>query len=177
MDNAARCVEFNHVAIQSLRARESDHRAEFRGTTRGQIAGEPEGIGVASKYFDSPQRRLQSILSGATSAGNNAAQRFGHDKRANRARFRTRTGIRSFAACCGTHLFLEDSKESDNIDFTIASLDDRSSFAPRKVIWLEDKLPWGCDRRVDSVIPENAEEQLNRGSSPASGYNGKTCSP
>ena len=31
--------------------------------------------------------------------------------------------IRSFAACCGTHLFFEDTKESDMIDFTIASLD------------------------------------------------------
>ena len=32
--------------------------------------------------------------------------------------------IRSFAGCCGTHLFFEDSKDSDTIDVTIASLDD-----------------------------------------------------
>src|SRR5437016_12789758 len=38
--------------------------------------------------------------------------------------------IRSFAACCGTHLFFEDSKELENIDVTIASLDDPASFAP-----------------------------------------------
>jgi len=50
--------------------------------------------------------------------------------------------IRSFAACCGTHLFFEDTKDSDTIDVTIASLDDPASFAPQKVIWLEDKLPW-----------------------------------
>ena len=50
--------------------------------------------------------------------------------------------IRSFAACCGTHLFFEDSKDSDTIDFTIASLDDPTPFAPTKAIWLEDKLPW-----------------------------------
>jgi len=50
--------------------------------------------------------------------------------------------IRSFAACCGTHLFFEDSKDSDTIDFTIASLDDPTPFAPTKVIFLEDKLPW-----------------------------------
>jgi len=50
--------------------------------------------------------------------------------------------IRSFAACCGTHLFFEDNEDSDTIDFTIASLDDPAPFAPQKAIWLEDKLPW-----------------------------------
>ncbi|MFL6598101.1 MAG: GFA family protein [Chthoniobacterales bacterium] len=50
--------------------------------------------------------------------------------------------IRSFAACCGTHLFFEDSTDSDTIDFTIASLDDPTLFAPQKTIFLEDKLPW-----------------------------------
>jgi hypothetical protein len=50
--------------------------------------------------------------------------------------------IRSFAACCGTHLFFEDNKDSDAIDVTIASLDDSAPFAPQKAIWLEDKLPW-----------------------------------
>jgi hypothetical protein len=50
--------------------------------------------------------------------------------------------IRSFAACCGTHLFFEDTKDSDTIDVTIASLDDPAPFAPEKAIWLEDKLPW-----------------------------------
>jgi len=50
--------------------------------------------------------------------------------------------IRSFAACCGTHLFFEDTKDSDMIDVTIATLDDPTPFAPQKVIWLEDKLPW-----------------------------------
>ena len=50
--------------------------------------------------------------------------------------------IRSFAACCGTHLFFEDSKDSDAIDITIASLDDPAPFAPQKAIFLEDKLPW-----------------------------------
>jgi hypothetical protein len=50
--------------------------------------------------------------------------------------------IRSFAACCGTHLFFEDTKDSDAIDVTIASLDDAAPFAPQKAIFLEDKLPW-----------------------------------
>ena len=50
--------------------------------------------------------------------------------------------LRSFVACCGTHLFFEDSKESDTIDVTIASLDDPAPFAPQKTIFLEDKLLW-----------------------------------
>jgi hypothetical protein len=58
--------------------------------------------------------------------------------------------IRSFAACCGTHLFFEDSKDSDVIDVTIASLDDPAPFAPQKAIFLEDKLPWV---KVDESIP------------------------
>jgi len=58
--------------------------------------------------------------------------------------------IRSFAACCGTHLFFEDSKDSDTIDFTIASLDDPAPFAPQKAIFLEDKLPWVV---IDESIP------------------------
>jgi len=58
--------------------------------------------------------------------------------------------IRSFAACCGTHLFFEDSKDSDAIDVTIASLDDPAPFAPQKAIWLEDKLPWV---KLDESLP------------------------
>ena len=58
--------------------------------------------------------------------------------------------IRSFAACCGTHLFFEDSKDSDTIDFTIASLDDPTPFKPQKAIFLEDKLPWVA---IDESIP------------------------
>jgi hypothetical protein len=58
--------------------------------------------------------------------------------------------IRSFAACCGTHLFFEDVKDSDTVDVTIASLDDPTPFAPQKVIFLEDKLPWVV---VDESLP------------------------
>jgi hypothetical protein len=58
--------------------------------------------------------------------------------------------IRSFAACCGTHLFFEDAKNSDTIDVTIASLDDPMPFAPQKAIFLEDKLPWVV---IDESIP------------------------
>jgi hypothetical protein len=58
--------------------------------------------------------------------------------------------IRSFAACCGTHLFFEDAKDSETIDVTIASLDEPASFAPQKAIWLEDKLPWVM---IDESLP------------------------
>ena len=58
--------------------------------------------------------------------------------------------IRSFAACCGTHLFFEDSKDSDTIDFTVASLDDPTPFSTQKVIFLEDKLPWVV---IDESVP------------------------
>ena len=58
--------------------------------------------------------------------------------------------IRSFAACCGTHLFFEDAKDSDTIDVTVASFDDPVPFAPQKTIFLEDKLPWVV---IDESIP------------------------
>jgi hypothetical protein len=58
--------------------------------------------------------------------------------------------LRSFAACCGTHLFFEDAKDSDMIDVTIASLDDPAPFPPQKAIFLEDKLPWVV---IDESIP------------------------
>jgi hypothetical protein len=47
-------------------------------------------------------------------------------------------------------LFFEDSADSENIDVTIASLDDPRPFPPTKVIWLEDKLPWVA---IDESIP------------------------
>ena len=50
--------------------------------------------------------------------------------------------VRSFAACCGTHLFFEDAPDADTIDVTIASFDDPAPFAPKMTIWTEDRLPW-----------------------------------
>ncbi|HZS16345.1 MAG TPA: GFA family protein [Candidatus Udaeobacter sp.] len=60
--------------------------------------------------------------------------------------------IRSFAACCGTHLFFEDSEDSENIDLAIASLDDPTPFPPQRIIFLEDKLPWVT---IDASIPSS----------------------
>ena len=50
--------------------------------------------------------------------------------------------LRSFAACCGTHLFFRETTTSEWIDVTIASLDDPTAFPPEKSIWTEDKLTW-----------------------------------
>ena len=58
--------------------------------------------------------------------------------------------FRCFAACCGTHLFFEEARDSDTIDVTIASLGDPAPFAPQKAIWLEDKLPWVT---IDESLP------------------------
>ena len=58
------------------------------------------------------------------------------------AQNRASNRIRSFAACCGTHLFFEDTKDSDMNDVTVASLDDPDAFAPQEAIFREDKLPW-----------------------------------
>src|SRR5947208_1380099 len=49
--------------------------------------------------------------------------------------------IRSFAACCGTHLFIEDSKDSETIEVTIASIDDPAPFAPEKGILQQKNFP------------------------------------
>jgi hypothetical protein len=68
--------------------------------------------------------------------------------------------IRSFAACCGTHLFFEDTKDSDAIDVTIASLDDPTPFAPQKAIWLEDKLPWVV---INELLPSFQKTLKNQG--------------
>ena len=64
--------------------------------------------------------------------------------------------IRSFAACCGTHLFIEDATDSEMVDVTIASLDDPTPFAPRRAIWLEDRLPWVT---IDESLPKFPEDE------------------
>ena len=50
--------------------------------------------------------------------------------------------VRSFAACCGTHVFFEDGPDAGTIDVTIASLDEPTPFPPAMSIWTEDTLPW-----------------------------------
>lgn len=50
--------------------------------------------------------------------------------------------LRSFAACCGTPLFFQDSEDAPTIDVTIASLDHPETYTPEVAIWTEDRLPW-----------------------------------
>jgi len=50
--------------------------------------------------------------------------------------------IRSFAPCCGTPLFFQDSEESEWMDVTISSLDHPEPYPPQSAIWTEDRLPW-----------------------------------
>jgi hypothetical protein len=50
--------------------------------------------------------------------------------------------VRSFASCCGTHLFFEAAPDAETVDVTIASLDDPTPFPPEMSIWTEDRLPW-----------------------------------
>ena len=66
--------------------------------------------------------------------------------------------LRSFAACCGTHLFFRESTTAEWIDVTIASLDAASGFAPEKAIWTEDKLPWVSLNPKLPVFPKSSGE-------------------
>jgi hypothetical protein len=66
--------------------------------------------------------------------------------------------VRCFAECCGTHLFFEENGGAEWIDVTIASLDDPAKFAPRKNIWVEDKLPWVV---LDPSIPSYARNSID----------------
>lgn len=64
--------------------------------------------------------------------------------------------IRSWAACCGTHLFFHLDAEADTVDIAIASLDDPAPFAPRCSLWTEDHLPWV---RLDERLPAHPRDR------------------
>lgn len=65
---------------------------------------------------------------------------------------------RSFAACCGTHLFFAEADTSDWIDVTIATLDDPTPYPPAKSIWTEDKLPWVLLDPHRPIFPRSPRE-------------------
>jgi hypothetical protein len=67
--------------------------------------------------------------------------------------------LRFFAACCGTHVFVRDSADSEWIDVTVASLDDPTPFPPQVTIWTEDKLPWVQLDPTRRAFPRNREEE------------------
>lgn len=49
--------------------------------------------------------------------------------------------VRTFCAACGTSLTFRQ-ESLDEIDVTLASLDDPSLLVPEDHIWTEDQLPW-----------------------------------
>ena len=57
-------------------------------------------------------------------------------------RIRHAERLRSFAPCCGTPILVQDAEDSEWIDVTTCSLDQPELYAPKAVIWTEDRLPW-----------------------------------
>jgi hypothetical protein len=49
---------------------------------------------------------------------------------------------RGFCSRCGSSLTYQHADRADEIDVTLASLDDPSPYAPEAHIWVRDKLPW-----------------------------------
>ena len=49
---------------------------------------------------------------------------------------------RGFCADCGSSLTYQHALRSSEIDFTLASLEIPSMYAPQAHIWVQDKLPW-----------------------------------
>jgi hypothetical protein len=49
---------------------------------------------------------------------------------------------RGFCASCGTSLTYCHDKRANEIDLTLATLDDPSVLVPEAHIWVQDKLPW-----------------------------------
>src|SRR5690606_20077201 len=47
--------------------------------------------------------------------------------------------VRSFAACCGTHLFFEEEPDARTVDVTLATLDNPVPYPPEIAIWTEDR--------------------------------------
>jgi len=50
--------------------------------------------------------------------------------------------LRSFASCCGSPIFFQDTDDSEWVDVTICSMDRPELCSPDVAIWTEDRLPW-----------------------------------
>jgi hypothetical protein len=50
--------------------------------------------------------------------------------------------LRGFCPACGTSLTYRHERRTDEIDVTLASLDDPGALAPQMHVWVSDKLPW-----------------------------------
>lgn len=60
---------------------------------------------------------------------------------------------RGFCAGCGTPITYFHGARPDELDVTVASLDDAAAFAPSMHIWIDDKLPWVS---IDDGLPSYA---------------------
>lgn len=54
----------------------------------------------------------------------------------------TAHGRRDFCGACGTQLVFRSTNKPDEVDVTIASLDDPAAVAPEYHIWRESRIPW-----------------------------------
>jgi hypothetical protein len=52
--------------------------------------------------------------------------------------------LRGFCAACGTSLTFSNETRPQDIDLTLASLDEPQELAPAMHVWVQDKLPWLC---------------------------------
>lgn len=50
--------------------------------------------------------------------------------------------LRGFCAACGGALTYRHDTRADEIDVTLASLDEPAALAPQMHVWVGDKLPW-----------------------------------
>ena len=61
----------------------------------------------------------------------------------NPARYRSSPPVeRTFCPTCGTPLTYRHASFPDELDVTVASLDDPSAFPPADHIWVSEKVPW-----------------------------------
>lgn len=57
--------------------------------------------------------------------------------------YRSSPGVaRGFCARCGTSLTYHHGARAEEIDVTLASLDDPTILKPERHIWMQDELPW-----------------------------------
>ncbi len=59
--------------------------------------------------------------------------------------------LRGFCAACGTSLTFINEARPQDIDLTVASLDEPQRLAPTMHVWVQDKLPW---LSIDDGLPQ-----------------------
>jgi hypothetical protein len=66
--------------------------------------------------------------------------------------FHSSTGVeRGFCGACGTTLTYNHAQRNEEIDFTLASLEEPAELAPQVHIWVQDKIAWV---RIDDGLPQ-----------------------